>query len=112
MDAYPSPYVLHNLPFVVLSGLGAAPELEPQQSFQALLPGHASTTINAEIPPVASDRAEKLLQEFLSYDGTNASWEARRLDSRENTARFRMRAVGRVGQAPHCTVTLALRARY
>lgn len=107
MDAYPPEYVLHNLPFIVLSGLGTAPDLEPQQSFQEAIPGRAVSTINAEIPPVTGDRAEALLKEFLSYDDTKTPWEAHGLDKRENLPKFRMRAVGRVGQAPIRSCLLA-----
>lgn len=101
MDAYPPGYISHNLPFIVLSGLEAAPELEPRRPFQELLPGLQQTTVNADIPPLVNSRAQQLLQEFLSYDSTNTPWEAHGLDRRETLTKFRMRAVGRVGQAPH-----------
>jgi hypothetical protein len=100
MDAYPPEYVLHNLPFIVLSGLGTAPELEPRHSFQDRLPGRATSTVSAETPQLTGDRAQQLLQEFLSHDSTRTPWEAHGLDRRDTLAKFRMRAVGRVGQAP------------
>lgn len=100
MEAFPPGYVLHNLPFIALSGLGTAPELDPQQPFQDLLKGQQTTALNADIPALTSTRAQQLLQEFLRYDSTTTPWEAHGLDRRETLTKFRMRAVGRVGQAP------------
>lgn len=107
MDAYPPAYVLHNLPFIVLSGLGTAPDLEPRQPFQKLLPGRATSTVNAETPQLTSTRAHQLLQEFLRHDNTHTPWEAHGLDRKDALAKFRMRAVGRVRRAPVCTRRLA-----
>ena len=99
MEAYPTEYVLHNLPFIVLSGLDTTTgELEPLPPIHQVLPGRATTTINSEIPPVTGDRAHRLLQEFLSADGTNAPWNSREGHRRDNTLGFRLRTVGRVGQ--------------
>jgi len=101
MDAYPPEYVAHNLPFIVLSGLGPSAELAPPPPLQQVLPGRAVTTISSEVPPLNSERANQLLQEFLSYDGANAE---RGRDGRGYMSAFRMRAVGRVGQAPTCRI--------
>lgn len=98
MDAYPPEYALHNLPFIVLSGLDTTHELESPPPIQHVLPGRATTTISSEIPPVTGERAQQLLQEFLNADGTNAPWNARGLNRRGNILGFRTRTVGRVGQ--------------
>ncbi|KAF2856219.1 hypothetical protein T440DRAFT_463559 [Plenodomus tracheiphilus IPT5] len=100
MEAYPPDYVVHNLPFIVLSGLGTSSELEPPASVQDVLPGRAVTTISAETPLVASERAGELLQEFLSADGTKAPWNGRSFSRRGLTHGFRIRAVGRHYQLP------------
>jgi hypothetical protein len=97
MDAYPPEYVAHNLPFIVLSGLGDSPEFPPPRPLQDVLPGRAVTTISSELPPLTSERAQQLLQEFLSYNGPNVG---RGRDGRGYMSAYRMRAVGRVGQAP------------
>jgi hypothetical protein len=97
MEAYPPKYVQHNLPFIVLSGLGASPELAPPPPVQDVLPGRAVTTISSEIPPVTSKYAEPLLQDFLSADATNAPWNGRATSRKELSHGFRIRAVGRVG---------------
>ncbi|KAF2189658.1 hypothetical protein K469DRAFT_736937 [Zopfia rhizophila CBS 207.26] len=95
MDAYPLDYVLHNLPFVVLSGLDSAPELESRSPIQDVLPGGATTTLSSEIPPVTGERAQQLLQEFLNVDGRDAPWNGRLGTRRGNLIGFRLRAVGR-----------------
>jgi hypothetical protein len=92
MDSYPASYVLHNRPFLVLSGLGARSELDPDP-VRDVFSGQAVTSISSDAPPVADQRADGLLEDFLSYDATNASSEG-------SLTRFRIRAVGRVGQAP------------
>lgn len=95
MDAYPPEYVQHNVPFVVLSGLGAKAELDPSQPVQDVLPGRAATNVTSDAPLVADERAHQLLEEFLSYDATNVQSNG----NAGNLTGFRIRAVGRVGQA-------------
>jgi hypothetical protein len=99
MDAYPPDYVQHNLPFIVLSGLETTEEREPPAPIQHVLPGQAITFISTEIPPVTGEHAKQLLQEFLSVRGGDAPWNARGLNRRDNLIGFRIRTVGRVGQA-------------
>lgn len=98
MEAYPPAYVQHNLPFIVLSGLGSQAELEPPASVHNVLPGRAAVRTSCEIPPVTGERADQLLQDFLSADGTNAPWKARSSNRRDVAHDFRIRAVGRVGR--------------
>ena len=97
MEEYPSDFVLHNLPFIVLSGLGTSTELEAPRRVQDALPGRAVTLISSEIPSATGDRANELLREFLSADGTQAPWNGRGFSRRGLTHGFRIRAVGRVG---------------
>jgi hypothetical protein len=96
MEAFPSNFVVHNLPFIVLSGLATSQELNPLPPVQDVLPGRAVTTISSELPPVTGSRATELLQEFLSADGTNAPWNGRGFSRRGLTHGFRIRSVGRV----------------
>lgn len=100
MEAYPAEYVQHNLPFVVLSGLGSKNDLEPLPPVHQVLPGEAATSISCEIASVTGEHANQLLQEFLKADGTNAPWNGRMQNRRGNLLGFRIRTVGRVGQAP------------
>lgn len=100
MEAYSSDWVSHNLPFIVLSGLATSQEVEPPPPCHQVLPGRAVTNISTDIPPVEGSRAGELLQEFLNADGTNAPWNGRGFSRRGLVHGFRIRAVGRVGQAP------------
>ncbi|KAF1994592.1 hypothetical protein P154DRAFT_526937 [Amniculicola lignicola CBS 123094] len=100
MEAYPADYYLHNLPFIVLSGLGDGKELEPLPALQHVLPGRAATTITSETPPVTGPRADQLLGEFLSADGRDAPWNARGANRRGTTIGYRIRAVGREFKLP------------
>ncbi|ORY13458.1 Gryzun, putative trafficking through golgi-domain-containing protein [Clohesyomyces aquaticus] len=101
MDAYPPEYVLHNLPFIVLSGLEASPELDHGlPDINHVLPGRAKTTIDSEIPPATGKRAQQLLSEFLNADGSDAPWNGRATTRRGNLIAFRLRAVGRHFQLP------------
>lgn len=97
MEAYPPDFVVHNLPFIVLSGLGTSQELDSPAPVQDALPGRAVTLINSDIPLVTGDRANELRQEFLGADGTKAPWNGRGFSRRGLTHGFRIRAVGRVG---------------
>ncbi|RAR08533.1 Gryzun trafficking through golgi-like protein [Stemphylium lycopersici] len=92
MESLPSDFVVHNLPFIVLSGLATSTETDPPPAVQQVLPGRAVTNISSEIPPVQGDRANELLQEFLSADGTHAPWNARGLGRRGITHGFRIRS--------------------
>ncbi|KAF1930854.1 uncharacterized protein M421DRAFT_361162 [Didymella exigua CBS 183.55] len=95
MEAYPPAYVQHNLPFIVLSGLGSQAEPQPPLSIHNVLPGRTSIRTSSEIPAVTGERADQLLHEFLSADGTNAPWNARGASGRDLAHSFRIRAVGR-----------------
>ncbi|KAJ8116226.1 hypothetical protein OPT61_g2302 [Boeremia exigua] len=95
MEAYPLAYVQHNLPFIVLSGLGTQSELEPPPSIHDVLPGRAAVQISSEIPTVTGERADQLLNDFLSADGSNAPWNARGSSRKDLAHGFKIRAVGR-----------------
>ena len=97
MEAYPPEYVEHNLPLVVLSGLGerrgngiAGPVLPRQES---------GTKIQASSPQCSGERSQHLLDEFLKLDGTNLAWNATALPSASGMLKYKMRAIGRVGTA-------------
>ncbi|KAH8731169.1 Gryzun, putative trafficking through golgi-domain-containing protein [Phaeosphaeriaceae sp. PMI808] len=96
MDEYPPKYLQHNLPFIVLSGLGTTNESDPPQPVQEVFPGRAVTTIHSDIPVVTGDRANTLLEDFLSADSTNAPWNGRTTGRKGLVHGFRIRAVGRL----------------
>jgi hypothetical protein len=96
MEAFPSDFVVHNLPLVVLSGLATSKEVDPPPPVQQVLPGQTVTHINSDIAPVEGERANELLDEFLRADATNAPWNARGSGRRGLTYSFRIRSIGRV----------------
>ncbi|EMD61647.1 hypothetical protein COCSADRAFT_148604 [Bipolaris sorokiniana ND90Pr] len=100
MEAFPSDFVVHNLPLIVLSGLATSKEVDPPPPVQQVLPGRAVTNISSEIAPAEGERANELLAEFLRADATNAPWNSRGLGRRGITYSFRIRSVGRNFQLP------------
>lgn len=100
MEAYPPAYLQHNLPFIVLSGLGSQDELGAPPSVHNALPGRAAVRTSSEIPPVTGERAEQLLHDFLAADGSTAPWNARGSNRKDLAHGFRIRAVGRVCMSP------------
>jgi trafficking protein particle complex subunit 11 len=98
MDDYPRAYVEHNLPLVIVSGLVADDLLDDRHGVEAtdkLV--QRGFPIRSKFPPVAGDRAEQLLQEFMSVDGRDAPWNSATRNSKGGLHNFRIRAVGRVG---------------
>jgi hypothetical protein len=83
MDGYPPAYVSHNLPLLVVSGLGSAQEPASKDGIR----------ITSEIPSVETEDAETLLRHFKQSDASNLAW-----NGREHTGRnkFRVKTVGRV----------------
>ena len=100
MDGYPGTYVSHNLPLIILSGLGSGS-------------GHASGTgsypllhengfrITSDIPPVTGSNAEQLLRIFLDADASKGRWNRRHENEPVSNIGFQVKEVGRVGQDVH-----------
>lgn len=109
MDVYPPQYVEHNLPFVVLSGLGENPSDDSQYQPHALLK-ERGIEIDSAVPVVTGDRADQLRQEFLSADARSAPWNGLRTRARGDHVGFRLKAVGRVGQGHQCLPSAAMQA--
>lgn len=99
MDAYPSDYVDHNLPLIVISGLGSPLKLENEDNNSSYRHG-AGSAVTSDFPAVEGDRAAHLLQEFLSADANPAPWNGRAIKGKDGLLGFRIRATGRVGLTP------------
>ena len=100
MEVYPEDYVEHNLPLVILSGLGAesnTSEEASERSRSLLLEG--GFRIKADAPPLTGSTADELLQAFISRDSSSVSWNSRTTSASDNVGNFRIKRVGRVGQA-------------
>lgn len=101
MDAYPDDYVAHNLPFIAFSGLDTpnTPLNPSAPGSQVELGTDEGIVVASQLPPVTGERAEQLLQELFSADGSNGYWNGRTEKSKPASLSFKLRAVGRVGQA-------------
>jgi len=89
MDGYAPAYVAHNVPFLVISGLGPSPQDRPKSQDGTIL-------IASEIPPVGSEDAQVLLRHFKDSDAGDLAWNAREYSGRN---KFRVKTVGRVASA-------------
>ncbi len=94
MDGYAPAYVAHNLPLLVVSGLGPDSEVDV-----GLRDG---SRIASEVPPVESDDALALLRHFKDGDGSDLAWNAREHSGRN---KFKVKTVGRVAKQTHCIIS-------
>lgn len=95
MDAYPKDYVKHNLPLVLLSGLG---KREDDGDSESLLPRQESgTRIQGSSPECGGDRARLLFDQFLAMDGSNVWQNASSLPGPAGSMKFKFKTIGRVG---------------
>jgi len=85
MDGYAPAYVAHNIPYLVVSGLGVHEKEAARKD--------GGVRISSEIPPLETEDAIALLKYFKENDGTNLPW-----NGREHTGRnkFRVKTTGRV----------------
>ena len=94
-EAYPPEYVEHNLPLVLISGLGRP---QNDENFESPLPRQESgSRIQGSSPECSGERAEFLLKELLDLDGSNRPWNAVSLPPPSGNMRYRMKPIGRVG---------------
>ncbi|KAI9795781.1 MAG: hypothetical protein M1835_005225 [Candelina submexicana] len=102
MEAYPADYLTHNLPFIVLSGLGSAESLSLVDSAGSSYPvlSHDAIVIESGSPPLTSHSADQLLRCFLELDVSNAAWNGRPRRGRMELAGYYIKAVGRKYEVP------------
>jgi trafficking protein particle complex subunit 11 len=87
MDGYKPAFVAHNVPYLVVSGLGGA------RRNHADLKAEEGVHIASDVPPVESEDAEVLLKHFNDSDAEGLAWNSREHSGRN---KFRVRIVGRV----------------
>lgn len=92
MDGYSPAYVAHNIPYLVVSGLGVHAKEAPRKD--------GGVRISSDILPLESEDANALLKHFKDSDGTNLAWNGREHSGRN---RFRVKTIGRV-PAPNLVV--------
>jgi hypothetical protein len=86
MDGYAPAYVAHNIPLLVISGLGSPPN-------HSIRLDNGGARISSEIPPVESEDARALLRHFQESDANDLAWNGREHNGRN---KFRVKIVGRV----------------
>ena len=100
MNAFPSDYVVHNLPLLLFSGL------EPDSNKEHAAVDHSKVLlqeggfrIKTDAPPVSGDVADTLRDTLLQSDASLANWNGRAISAKEYGGGYRIRSAGRVGQA-------------
>ena len=91
MDGYAPAYVAHNVPYLVVSGLGGAP-----RNHADLLPAEG-VRIASDVPPVESEDAEAIIKNLKDADAEGLAWNGRASAGRN---KFKVKIVGRVVQQP------------
>lgn len=108
MNAFPSDYVVHNLPLLLLSGLESESVKEQDATDHSkVLLREGGFRIKTDVPPVSGDVAKALRDTFLRSDASLAKWNGKAISAKAYGGGYRIRSVGRVGQ----TFPLTLRAR-
>ena len=115
MEAYPADYVAHNLPLLVLSGLGEESQAIQQRRNESLKRGHG-VKISSELAQIAESKAALIREEFLKVDGSELAWNSSGLPDRPELVGYKMTCTGRVGTAnaiarlPQCSCAFRLLA--
>lgn len=109
MDDYPPEYVDHNLPLVLLSGLGPDPDEQddlgpssssPPQDQYPLLQQNP-VRIFSDFPLLTDPTAIAVRDALLRQDASETPWNARGGDKAAPArGAFAVKRVGRVGQRP------------
>jgi hypothetical protein len=97
MEAYPEHYIAHNLPLILLSGIGHAENAgleSPERSRNLLQEG--GFRIRTDIPPLTDPTSENLLRTFLSFDSAIHA-NTKDVSTRDKAGAFKIKTVGRVG---------------
>ncbi|RDW72025.1 hypothetical protein BP5796_08059 [Coleophoma crateriformis] len=89
MDGYEPEFVTHNLPLLVLAGLG--PE-KPTEATNSTSGWETGVQITSQIPPVETRDADVLLKHFEANDGRELAWNGREENVKN---KFWVKSVGR-----------------
>ena len=96
MEDFPREYTEHNLPLVLLSGLGEN-DGRPDGGDQQIPRQESGTPISMQSAECEGDRARQLLQQLLQQDGRDQAWSAKALAGPTGTMKYAMKPIGRVG---------------
>jgi trafficking protein particle complex subunit 11 len=109
MEAFPEDYIAHNIPLILLSGIGhdeQAVSESTERSRRLLQEG--GFTIRTDVPCLTDPASRILLDAFLFFDLTSDGFSGRSASARDSPGVFKIKRVGRVGQTPlqsHLCVT-------
>ncbi len=98
MEAFPEDYIAHNLPLILLSGIGHDNQAAPgstERSRNLLQEG--GFRIRTDLPSLTDSASEHLLQTFLSFDSTNHTHKSKDVPAKDKSGAFKIKRVGRVG---------------
>lgn len=90
MDGYEPEFVTHNLPLLVLAGLGPEPSTDVGNNVSNWETG---TKITSKIPSIETEDAKVLLKHFEANDGRELAWNGREENVKN---KFWVKSVGRV----------------
>ncbi|KAL6251223.1 hypothetical protein RBB50_001431 [Rhinocladiella similis] len=106
MNAYPDDYAFHNLPLLLLSGLGDGTDSKPDpRSRTHTFLQDGGFMVRIDLPNVQGHLAEQLLQAFNSQDASNVPWHSQSVAARSGKI-YKIANIGRVGQQGPNTVDL------
>jgi len=112
MEHYPTDYVVHNLPLVLLSGLEDERRVEPDLGDKARpLLSEGGFSIRTDAEPIRGDLASALVEELLSHDASTAPWNSKSASTEAYGRAYKIKLVNRVGQRPFNTLTPYLPSR-
>lgn len=95
MEAYPPEYVEHNLPLVLLSGLGH----ESAKVGKAALRQDSGPRLVLESGECSGQQAEQLLEALQNLDATEKASNDAASSGSSGLLGYKMKAIGRVGMA-------------
>lgn len=101
MDAYPNHYVVHNLPLLLLSGIGDdrtdnAPTVPEYPSLH-----DRGTLIESDFPVLSGPLVDSLRAAFHDHDASDAPWKPPTDAGRSSGIPLRIRNIGRVSFSFH-----------
>ena len=101
MENFPREYVEHSLPLILVSGLGAGSELarEPTERSKAFLL-EGGFRIKTDAPLLDHQTALGFLDAFKAAGANGRPLSEEGIPPGDRFAGFRIRQIGRVGQAP------------
>lgn len=98
MEAFPEDYIAHNLPLILLSGIGHSEQAASESTERSRnLLQEGGFRIRTDVPSVTDPASENLLKTFFSFDSTIHGFNSKDVSARDSPGAFRIKRVGRVG---------------